>query len=242
MARDMQALVDRIEERLAALNLSDRKASINAIGKPDLVRDIRRGVEPRYARLKALADVLDTTTDYLWGESDISRAEPATDAPQRVIPRILEMEKDIPVYGTAIGADIEFMSTIDGAIAVEQTDLNTSDVIDRFRRPPALRDRPDIYGLYVAGTSMEPAFESGRGILVDPKRPPAIRDYVIVYIRNGTEASQEQCSSVLIKRLVKRSASFVELEQFNPPGIFPVSTKDIASMQRVMPWDEAFGL
>jgi hypothetical protein len=234
-------LLDRIEERLADLNLSDRKASLEAVGKPDMIRDIRRGRMPAANRLNSLADVLGASAEYLLGETDILPA--ASQSMPRVVPRIQEMPKDIPVYGTAIGADASFMSEVDQAVAIEQIDLDYSDVIDRFRRPPLLAGRKDVYGLYVAGTSMEPAFESGRGILVDPKRPPAVRDYVVVYIAPpGSHADMDGVRSVLLKRLVRRSASYIELAQFEPATTFRVPTKVIQAMHRVMPWDEAFGM
>jgi phage repressor protein C with HTH and peptisase S24 domain len=238
---DLVKLTDRIAERLQAVGLSERKVAMMATGKPDAIRDIRRGSQPSATRLQALADALGTTTEYLLGATDIVTPAPPG---ERIIPAILEMKKDIPVYGTAIGADIEFMSSLDHAVAVEQTDLNRAEVIDRFRRPLGLRERQDLYGLYVAGTSMEPAFESGRGILVDPKRPPAIRDYVVVYIarQRGDHPDMEGIASILLKRLVRRSGAFIELEQFNPPAVFQVPLEDVAAVHRIMPWDEAFGL
>ena len=238
MSDALVALLDRIDERLGATGLSDRKASMNAIGKPDLIRDIRRGSFPSSVRLSKLADALATSVDYLLGSKDTAPA-----AASRPVPSPREMDKDIPVYGTAQGASVEFVSTHDGSICVEQTDLSGSEVIDQFRRPPGLRDRRDIYGLYVAGDSMEPKYESGHGILIDPKRPPAIRDFVVVHLRHGERDYDVSApAAVLIKRLAKRSATFVELEQYNPPGHFRVSTREILKMERVMPWDEAFGL
>lgn len=243
MAEDIAILIDRIEERLQATGLSERKASMMATGKPDLIRDIKRGRMPQADRLAALARVLGASADYLMGRTETLGAARSADKPERVVPQLLEMPKDIPVYGTAIGADIEYMTDLNSAVAIEQTDLYQNDVIDRFRRPPGLVNRRDIYGLYVAGTSMEPAFDSGRGILIDPKRPPAIRDYVVVYIaRPGSHEDLDGMACVLLKRLARRSASFIELEQFSPAATFRVPIKQIALVHRVMPWDEAFGM
>ncbi|WP_294138287.1 S24 family peptidase [Sphingomonas sp.] len=245
MTDPITILTDRIDERLQATGLSDRKASLNAIGKPDLIRDIKRGRMPSSSRLAALAEALGATSDYLLGKSDII-AQPVApadeDEPKRVVPHLLQMEKDLPVYGTAIGAPAEFTTEYDGKIAVEQTDLHMSDVVDHLRRPPGLIDRRDIFALWVSGTSMEPAFESGRAILIDPKRPPSIRDYVVVYLRPRQGDDGESANCVLIKRLVRRSGSYVELEQFGPAGVFKIAANDVLKMYRVMPWDEAFGI
>lgn len=234
-------LIDRIEERLQALGISDRKASMSAVGKPDLIRDIRRGREPIASRLSALASVLETTADYLQGKSDQLGTPQADDVGIRsLVPHPQDMLQDIPVYGTALGSDHEFADQADGRIAIEQTDLNTGEVVDRFRRPPNLLNRKDIYGLYVAGDSMEPAYEAGRGILVDPKKPPSSRDYVVVYLRDRQD--NDGAAGVLIKRLVRRSGSFMELEQYNPPAVFRLDARLYREVHRVMPWDEAFGM
>lgn len=234
---DQQAiLIDRIDARLQALLMSDRKASLKACGKPDIIRDIRRGKVPLSSRLAELADALETTTGYLQGKTE----NPAPEGVEpRPIPEFLTMDRDVPVYGTAIGADIAFWSEHVGEVAVEQTDLNTGEAIDYFRRPPALRERRDIYILYPAGESMVPAFEPGRAFLVDPKRAPSIRDYVVVYLRDRAD---EFAAAVLIKRLVKRSASFIELEQFNPAATFRIDMRQVRQIHRIMPWDEAFGM
>ncbi|MDR6850331.1 helix-turn-helix transcriptional regulator [Sphingomonas sp. BE137] len=232
-------MTDRIEERLNALGLSDRKASLAAVGKTDLIRDIRRGRAPSAVRLAALATVLETTSEYLLGETE-NPANGSAEGIRALVPPPQEMAQDIPVYGTALGSSEEMGGQYDGGVAIEQTELNTGEVVDRFRRPPNLINRRDIYGLYVAGDSMEPAYESGQGVLVDPKRPAASRDYVVVYLRDKHDSGLS--SGVLIKRLVRRSASYIELQQFNPPTVFRLEASQYQAVHRVMPWDEAFGI
>jgi hypothetical protein len=234
-------LLDRIDERLSALGISERKASLAATGKPDMIRDMRRGRQPIAARLAALAATLETTTDYLQGAVDQPGGSIGGGTGIRqLVPPPQDMLQDIPVYGTALGSEAEYADQADGKVAVEQVDLNTAEVVDRFRRPPNLLNRRDIYGLYVAGDSLEPAYESGQGILVDPKRPPTSRDYVVVYLR--TREDGDGSAGVLIKRLVRRSASYVELQQYNPPATFRLDSRLFKEVHRVMPWDEAFGM
>ncbi|MGV0964220.1 MAG: S24 family peptidase [Polynucleobacter sp.] len=241
MDKSQTILIDRIDERLAALGLSERKASLSATGKPDMIRDIRRGRQPIGSRLSALAATLETTVDYLHGTSDQPSGGGVGDAGvRRLVPQLQDMLQDIPVYGTALGSEAQYADQADGLVAIEQVDLNTAEVVDRFRRPPNLLNRRDIYGLYVAGDSLEPAFESGQGILVDPKRPPTSRDYVVVYLR--TREDSDSAAGVLIKRLVRRSASYIELQQYNPPAIFRLDARLYKEVHRVMPWDEAFGM
>lgn len=232
-------MLDRVDERLSALNLSERKASLSATGKPDMIRDMRRGRHPISARLSALAATLECSADYLSGASDNLGGTPG-EGIRSLVPEPQAMLLDIPVYGTALGADAEYATYADGKVAIEQIDLNTGEVVDRFRRPPNLLHRRDIYGLYVAGDSMDPAYESGQGILIDPKKPASTRDYVVVYLRDREDG--DSAAGVLLKRLVRRSASFVELQQYNPPATFKLDARLYKEVHRVMPWDEAFGM
>ena len=50
-----EELIQRIEERLKALGLSERKACLKAALEVDAIRNIRRGYGPRAETLKALA-------------------------------------------------------------------------------------------------------------------------------------------------------------------------------------------
>lgn len=145
-------------------------------------------------------------------------------------PRYMQLPRDVPVYGTAMGT---YKSGGDGQ-EVEQTDLDLAEVMDHFTRPPGYANRTGLYGLYVTGPSMEPRWESGDPLYVDPKRPPSIGDDVVVYLAQPS-GSGEELEAVLIKRLVRRSASYIELEQFNPPLTFRVDMRRIKKVHRVIP-------
>ncbi|WP_394658579.1 helix-turn-helix domain-containing protein [uncultured Novosphingobium sp.] len=143
------------------------------------------------------------------------------------------MRQDLPILGTAMGAD-----RVSDDLAIEQTYLYTDDVIGYAKRPVLLDGRGDAYGVYVQGSSMVPAHADGVLILVESKRPPMIGDDVVVYLRRTGEDQDgddgESARTVLIKRLVRRSGSFIELEQFTPPLTFTVATKDVLKMHRVL--------
>lgn len=147
------------------------------------------------------------------------------------------MMQDVPILGTALGAE-----RVADSLAVEQTFLYSQDVIGYAKRPVILDGRSDIYGIYVQGSSMDPAFEDGQLIFVEGKRQPRVGEYAIVYLRmNGKEQEQDDglsARTVLVKRLVKRSASFLELEQFNPRTTFTIDTKDVLKYHRVIPYTE----
>ncbi|WP_333837954.1 XRE family transcriptional regulator [Novosphingobium sp.] len=147
------------------------------------------------------------------------------------------MHQDVPILGTALGSD----RMVDD-LAVEQTYLYSDDVIGRAKRPVVLDGRADVYGIYVQGSSMDPAFEDGQLIFVEGRRQPRVGEYVLVYLRrNGGDQEGddgESARTVLVKRLTKRSASFLELEQFNPRAKFTVTTADVLKYHRVIPYTE----
>lgn len=142
------------------------------------------------------------------------------------------MRRDVPVFGTALGATEE----IEGE-AIEQTELHTADVISYLPRPVILENRPDIYGLYTQGSSMAPRFDQGETLFVDGKRPPRVGDDVVLYLRDG-EDDGERIVACLVKRLVKQTGAFVELEQFNPPHTFKIERSRIAKLHRIIPYSE----
>jgi SOS-response transcriptional repressor LexA len=138
--------------------------------------------------------------------------------------------KSVPLLGTAFGS--EWPDDVD----VETTELRLSEVLDNLARPPSLAGDDEAYAVTVIGDSMAPRFEPGEIVFVSPKSTVSIGDDVIVQIR-GRRGEQtlegEKVTDVLIKRLVRRSASFVELRQFNPEKIFRVPADRVSRIHRV---------
>lgn len=145
--------------------------------------------------------------------------------------------RDIPVLGTAMGADFEIGENGEMTFA-EVTELFLNEEVDRVRRPRTLVGRKDVYALHIVGSSMEPRFEPGDPIYIDPRSTPRIGDDVAVYLRRPIGDDDEQVYSVLIKRLVRRTSTHIELRQFNPDLGFTVQTKAIARIERVIPFRE----
>lgn len=227
----------RINERLTAMNLSAYAASKKATKNPDAIRQIFAGHQPSAARLAAIADVLETTAEWLMGHD----LPPAKVAAPRSTYNAQQLPQDVPVLGTALGAD--FAPDYDGMDeqSIEIHMIDSSDTIDYLRRPAAIASRRDVYGLYIAGSSMSPRFEPGDPVYVDPRRAPSIGDDVIVQLAAPDEDQGQRVSAALIKRLSRRGSDFLELEQFNPAVTFRLSIKRVASIQRVIPWREIVG-
>lgn len=143
------------------------------------------------------------------------------------------MVRDVPIYGTALGAE----EVYDGE-AVEQTMLNTGEVIGYLRRPVLLDGRVDVYGIYVQGSSMSPRYRDGATLFVENRRRPAVGEDAVIYLVDADGEDGERASCVLVKTLVRKSASYIELEQYNPPLTFRVPMGRVLRMDRVITLDE----
>lgn len=152
-------------------------------------------------------------------------------------PADVKLPRNVPIFGTALGAPKDF----DGK-AIEQTMLNSGEVVGYLPRPTVLNGQDYAYGLWVQGSSMAPRHEDGETVFVQDSRkgrPPRIGDDVVVYLVDPDEVLEDDhACATLVKRLVRRSASYVELEQFNPPHIFRIETSRIMRIDRVIPWSE----
>ena len=133
----------------------------------------------------------------------------------------------LPLVGTAMGGDWN------GLKDIELTELRLSEVLDYLSRPPSLAEDPDAYAVEITGTSMVPRFEPGERAFVSPRSPARIGDDVIVQLTGpqppGSDLA-DMVTEVLIKRLVKRNADYVELRQFNPDQTFKVPISSIAAV------------
>jgi transcriptional regulator with XRE-family HTH domain len=140
------------------------------------------------------------------------------------------MSPDLPIYGTALGAEI----IVEGE-AIEQTTLNKGEIIGYAKRPVILNGNPDVYGLHVQGSSMDPVHPEGSFIVAQKDKPLRIGDDVVVYLRPRDDTDDGQrATQVLVKRLVRRTAQYVELRQFSPDTTFRIATSDVLRTDRVL--------
>lgn len=204
-------------------------------------QDVKKGRRPRVDNLEKVVEAAGLSPAKFYaleaGGSETAPDGQATVRSPRLPFRTQGEQRDVPLLGTAQGADLEV--TEDGRIdVVELIDLDLDDVVDTVRRPSTLAGRDDVYALTTIGDSMAPAYEDGDPTYVDPKQQPKIGDYVIVQLMKRDGEGEGRVVSVLIKRLVRRTSNYVELEQFNPPLTFRIPASQIARIHRVIRWRE----
>lgn len=241
-------------ERVQAANggESDRALSIRLTGSPDTIRKVRATRKlPGTNKLRQIADGLGLPMDQLAGRI-AADAEP--DSNLLTFPRVeavpanigdvrrafRDMPDGLPVYGTALGHNIQFDD--EGGADIEVTYYEPTNAILYVARPPALMNVREAYGFYVQGDSMAPAHKDGVLRFANPRAPVRVTDDVVIQLRAPIDDGQdgEEIVSILVKTLVKRTASFVTLEQLNPHARFNVPTERIAAIHRVMELDDLF--
>jgi transcriptional regulator with XRE-family HTH domain len=152
---------------------------------------------------------------------------------------ISALPRDLPVLGSVLAADLQIDNN-GQCLSVERLELGLFDIIEHVRRPLAFARNAGAYALYVTGASMEPRYDAGDMIYVDPRRPPSRGDDVVVQLRGGDDQA-EGIICAMIKRLVRQSSTIVELEQYNPPLRFTLPMAQVAEIHRVARLGELLG-
>jgi phage repressor protein C with HTH and peptisase S24 domain len=241
---------DELIEKLKASGLTQAKIGA-AIGKDrTAVTRLFKGERQLQVReIKILSDLLQAHSNPIVAADstrDFAGAVPPTNVRfAEGVPSALDQAhlwpRDFPVVGTALGADLQFEDE-GRPLLIEQTEIMVADTIDFIKRPPALAGTKRAYALYVIGSSMEPRFDPGTLVYVDPRRPPSINDDVVVQLRDGNgHDGDDRVVCALLKRLIRRSANYIELAQYNPNLTFKVPMTQVSEIHRVVPFSEIIG-
>jgi phage repressor protein C with HTH and peptisase S24 domain len=94
--------------------------------------------------------------------------------------------------------------------------LLSNEPVSWIPRDPRLEGIQEAYGCFVSGDSMEPAYERGNLLLVNPSADVSPGDDC-VFLRETADGSRY----VLIKRLVRRNEASWTVKQYNPPRPTP---------------------
>lgn len=237
MEAELETLRERLRERLEQRGMSARALSLALGANTSYIAQILqgRGGMPSAGRLHRIAELLETTTDWLLGRAADSR-QPFSEVSVREDPRKFSAAgaNGIPVVGTGYCDDLAIEGP-DGEYMIERIQFDIDTVVRFVQRPSALWNAREAYAIDLHGDSMSPVMEQGETRLVDPRRPPGPGDFVVVQLTNGTD---HDVATVLVKRLVRAASTFVELAQFNPPLTFRVPRAQVARLHRIVPYSE----
>lgn len=252
MAETAEILLKRLDERLQIAGKSRYWLSKQVTdGKNHgVVTDIeRKGFLPAEPRLRRMAELLGTTTDYLMGRTD-NPAQLLSEVTFRELPENLKdvsqpwrdsAPDGLPVLATGYCADLMLDDEGGDRIGIEQIQLEVDHTVTHIRRPAALWNARNAYAIYFQGSSMERRFYSGELGVVDPNRPPSPGHIVLVKLTDG-EGDGTTVIKILVKELVRVSTSHVELLQYNPEVRFKVPRSQVVGIERVYRPDELLGL
>jgi phage repressor protein C with HTH and peptisase S24 domain len=129
----------------------------------------------------------------------------------------VEIGPAIPLYGTAVGG-------VDG-----QFELN-GNLLDRVKAPASLFGVRDAYAVRVAGDSMDPRYEDGETVYVNPKRRPTRNDYVVAQIRREENGPPE----AFVKKFVRWNSEKLVLCQFNPEKELEFDSRLVESVHYIL--------
>ena len=133
----------------------------------------------------------------------------------------------LPLLATAIAGE---WGEADSGI--ELMELAPAQLIGRVARPASLATDHGAYAITIVGDSMWPRFRRSRRVAVSPTAPIALGDDVLVKLKR--DAAERTGVPVLLKELVRRSGTTVELRQFNPDLTFHVEAAEIDAMEKVV--------
>lgn len=184
---------------------------------------------PSAARLEELANLLHVPFTWLATGQDESTtgAHRLRDSSPGTLPLPTrrDMPQNLPVLGVTAGGD--------GG----DFEMNGS-TIDYLLRPPGLAGVRDAFALFVVSDSMWPRFAPGETVFVHPHRPPTPGSDVVVEMK-AAEGSPFPC---YLKRLVRRTANELVLQQFNPPKEIRVPLSKVRHVYRILTPNELLGV
>jgi phage repressor protein C with HTH and peptisase S24 domain len=129
----------------------------------------------------------------------------------------IHFHRRIPLYGQAIGG-------LDGQFILNGQHIG--DVI----APAALDTVKDAYAVSIVGDSMEPRYEAGEVVFVNPHVPIRKNDYVVIQII----VEGPDVPAAYVKRFVKLTEYELVVSQFNPPKEISFARDSLVSVHRII--------
>lgn len=136
---------------------------------------------------------------------------------------------EVPVHGTAQA----------GPQGAFHLNMLEAPPIDWVGRPKGLQGVAGIFAIRIEGNSMAPWREPGELVFVNANRVVTPGCHVIAEVWSPEPG---QPPRAFLKRLLRRTGSHVELEQYNPRKIMKFEAERVGRLYRVIEWPEALGI
>lgn len=176
-----------------------------------------RGLGIKTENLRAIADTFSVSLEWLAsgrGHIDVNLNESSNAIVGDKLPTV---NNTIPLYGHAVGGE-------DGEFVLNGQEL------DNITAPPGLSGNKGAYAVTVAGTSMEPRYEDGETVYVDPNKRVVKNNYVVAQI----QLAEDGPKLAYIKRFVSHNSKELVLEQFNPPKVLRFPHECVVSVHYIV--------
>jgi len=131
---------------------------------------------------------------------------------------------DVELMGIAVGGD-------DGDFTFN------GEVAGLVRRPPGIAHLRNVWALHVLSDSMVPRYDPGELIYVGG-RDPVPGDHVVI---ETFPEEGEKNGKAYVKKLVRRTASEIIVQQYNPEKELVFDRYSIKHLWRVIPYRELLG-
>jgi hypothetical protein len=147
---------------------------------------------------------------------------PQTSPPRRGRPR------RAPTWPSAPPSSLEPIP-IRGASSIGDELVLAELPVGQAARPPNLSGVRDAYAIYMVGDVMQPRYEQGWLLNVNPFKPPTTgRDVVVV----------KQGNAALISQFVRWDGNELVLRQLNPPHEFRIPREEVLSCHLIVGVDQ----
>jgi transcriptional regulator with XRE-family HTH domain len=205
----------RIAERLAAVGLTERKASMLATGQPDAIRYIRtRGTMPSAVRMMKIATVLKATPDYLFGDTETNE----WDANEKVISLAARFSEEaanernlpgrhIPISGSKAFSDEETADLVVYGF--------TKDILGFAAGPIGMENEP-MGAFYPADSTMAPVFEPSTPVVFVHKKEADVGDHALIFLRGIVDGKTVKGDTFILRKIVDRTDEWLTVQQHTP--------------------------
>lgn len=211
------SIADRVRERREALGMNQKELStaVKARGgsiSQAQISGIESGTVRRPRSLPELAAALQTSVDWLLdtGEKHLAK-DPPPIKPQAIVTVPLQRGlNNLPVYGCTEGSG--------GVWMIDPTP------VQMVERPEFLRYSAAAFGIYCNGSQQAPVFEPRDMVIVDPNKPTAIGDDVVL-VKHFSIGEAVPFQGIL-RRLIGQTETHWHVRQFNPPRDYKVTKEE----------------